>query len=61
MPTVPEDHVEPAHPSRVNDYDTLAGAYTAENEAGIMNAYCERPAILALAGEVAGVASTSPR
>ncbi|MEV4360215.1 class I SAM-dependent methyltransferase [Nonomuraea sp. NPDC049625] len=54
MPTVPEDHVEPAHPSRVNDYDGFAEAYTAENEAGIMNAYYERPAILALAGEVSG-------
>ncbi|MEU8246313.1 class I SAM-dependent methyltransferase [Nonomuraea sp. NPDC048916] len=54
MPTVPEDHVEPAHPSRANDYDSLAEAYAAENEAGIMNAYYERPAILALAGEVTG-------
>ncbi|MEU8105686.1 class I SAM-dependent methyltransferase [Nonomuraea muscovyensis] len=54
MPTVPEDHVEPAHPSRVNDYDSLAEAYAVENETGIMNAYYERPAILALAGEVTG-------
>ncbi|PZG20064.1 class I SAM-dependent methyltransferase [Nonomuraea aridisoli] len=54
MPTAPEDHVESARPFRANDYDTHAEAYTAENEAGIMNAYYERPAILALAGEVAG-------
>ncbi|MFC4120673.1 class I SAM-dependent methyltransferase [Nonomuraea zeae] len=49
-----EDHVESAHPSRANDYDSLAEAYAAENEAGIANAYYERPAILALAGEVSG-------
>jgi ubiquinone/menaquinone biosynthesis C-methylase UbiE len=54
MLTVPENHVEPAHPSRANDYDSLAEAYTAVNEAGIANAYYERPAILALAGEVTG-------
>nr|WP_066945095.1 class I SAM-dependent methyltransferase [Microtetraspora fusca] len=54
MSTVPENHVEPAHPSRANDYDSLAEAYAAENEAGIANAYYERPAILALAGDVTG-------
>ncbi|GAB3495700.1 class I SAM-dependent methyltransferase [Amycolatopsis cihanbeyliensis] len=37
-----------------NDYDTFAEAYTAENEAGLINAYYARPAILDLAGEVAG-------
>ena len=35
-------------------YDEFAGAYTAENEASLMNAYYERPATLALAGDVAG-------
>jgi hypothetical protein len=40
--------------SRVNDYDSFAEAYTAESDAGIQNAYYERPAILALAGDVAG-------
>lgn len=35
-------------------YDDFAEAYTAENEAGLMNAYYERPAALALAGAVAG-------
>ncbi|WP_435889266.1 class I SAM-dependent methyltransferase [Streptosporangium canum] len=54
MSTVPGNHVESAHPSRVYDYDRLAEAYAAENEADIMNAYYERPAILALAGEVTG-------
>jgi ubiquinone/menaquinone biosynthesis C-methylase UbiE len=38
----------------VNDYDGFAEAYTAESDAGIQNAYYERPAILALAGDVAG-------
>ncbi|MEV6826928.1 methyltransferase domain-containing protein [Amycolatopsis sp. NPDC051102] len=35
-------------------YDDFAEAYTAENEASLMNAYYERPAALALAGDVAG-------
>jgi ubiquinone/menaquinone biosynthesis C-methylase UbiE len=54
MSTVPEDDARPTGPSRVNDYDSLAEAYTAENETGLANAYYERPAILALAGDVAG-------
>src|SRR6476660_8531940 len=54
MPTVPENRVMPADPPRVNDYDVLAEAYTAENETSLFNAYYERPAILALAGDVAG-------
>jgi ubiquinone/menaquinone biosynthesis C-methylase UbiE len=43
-----------ADPPRVNDYDSFAGPYSAENEASLINAYYERPAMLALAGEVAG-------
>ncbi|HEU5158656.1 MAG TPA: class I SAM-dependent methyltransferase [Streptosporangiaceae bacterium] len=43
-----------ADPSRLNDYDGFAEAYTAEAEAGLVNAYYNRPAILALAGDVAG-------
>src|SRR3954471_20494409 len=35
-------------------YDDFAEAYTAENEASLMNACYERPATLALAGDVAG-------
>jgi ubiquinone/menaquinone biosynthesis C-methylase UbiE len=54
MPAVPENRVQPAHPARVNDYDSLAEAYSAETEAGIQNAYYAHPAILALAGDVAG-------
>jgi SAM-dependent methyltransferase len=38
----------------VAEYDSFAEAYTAGNEAGLMNAYYERPAALRLAGEVAG-------
>jgi SAM-dependent methyltransferase len=38
----------------VNDYDSFAEAYSAENENSLVNAYYERPAMLALAGDVAG-------
>jgi SAM-dependent methyltransferase len=41
-------------PPKVNDYDSLAEAYSAENETSLVNAYYERPAMLALAGDVAG-------
>jgi SAM-dependent methyltransferase len=54
MPPVPENGALPADPPGVNDYDVLAEAYTAENEASLINAYYARPAILALAGDVAG-------
>ena len=54
MPIVPEDGALPADPSRANDYDGFAEAYSAVNETGLANAYYERPAILALAGDVAG-------
>jgi len=54
MPPVPDNRVRPADPPRVNDYDVLAEAYTASNETSLFNAYYERPAILALAGDVAG-------
>jgi SAM-dependent methyltransferase len=43
-----------ADPRRLNDYDSFAEAYTAQNETNLINAYYERPAILALAGDVAG-------
>ncbi len=39
---------------RVNDYDSFAEAYAATNENNLVNAYYERPAMLALAGDVAG-------
>jgi hypothetical protein len=44
----------PADPPRLNDYDSFAEAYTAENENNLINAHYERPAMLALAGDVAG-------
>jgi SAM-dependent methyltransferase len=39
---------------KVNDYDSFAEAYTDHSDADIVNAYYERPAILALAGAVTG-------
>ena len=38
----------------LNDYDSFAEVYAAENEVSLANAYYERPATLALAGDVAG-------
>ena len=43
-----------ADPAGINDYDSFAGAYTASNETNLVNAYYERPGMLALAGDVAG-------
>ncbi|MCP3802213.1 class I SAM-dependent methyltransferase [Allokutzneria sp. A3M-2-11 16] len=37
-----------------NDYDTFGEAYAAETESSLINAYYTRPAILDLAGDVAG-------
>lgn len=54
MSRAPEEDVLTKAPSRASDYDTLAEGYTAENETSLMNAYYERPATLALAGDVAG-------
>lgn len=54
MPRVPEEDALATAPSLVNDYDSLAEAYTAENETSLLNAYYERPAILALVGDVTG-------
>ncbi|MEU6727134.1 class I SAM-dependent methyltransferase [Nonomuraea wenchangensis] len=36
------------------DYDPIAEGYAAENETSLVNAYYERPAMLELAGDVAG-------
>jgi ubiquinone/menaquinone biosynthesis C-methylase UbiE len=54
VPPVPENDALSADPPRVNDYDRIAEGYSAENEANLVNAYYERPAMLALAGDVAG-------
>ncbi|MER7466809.1 class I SAM-dependent methyltransferase [Streptomyces sp. NPDC097981] len=51
---VPESLAESADPARVNDYDSFAEAYSTENENSLVNAYYERPGMLALAGDVAG-------
>jgi SAM-dependent methyltransferase len=37
-----------------NDYDAFAEAYAADNESNAWNALYERPAVLAMAGDVAG-------
>ncbi|MGW0119660.1 class I SAM-dependent methyltransferase [Streptomyces sp. NPDC003327] len=37
-----------------NDYDRFAEAYAAENETSLVNAHYARPAMVALAGDVAG-------
>jgi hypothetical protein len=68
MGLLPNDHNPPAgistrlvslsavsaDPPRLNDYDSFAEAYTAGNETSLINAYYNRPAILALAGDVTG-------
>ncbi|EHB44036.1 Methyltransferase type 11 [uncultured Mycobacterium sp.] len=56
MPGVSGDHDGPAAGSvvSVNDYDSFAEAYAAENDNSIANAWYERPAIIALAGDVSG-------
>ncbi|GAA3399107.1 class I SAM-dependent methyltransferase [Streptomyces roseoviridis] len=40
--------------ARANDYDGFAEAYAAHTENNLVNAHYERPAMLALAGDVAG-------
>jgi ubiquinone/menaquinone biosynthesis C-methylase UbiE len=37
-----------------NDYDSFAEAYAAANESSLLNGYYARPAVLDLAGDVAG-------
>jgi SAM-dependent methyltransferase len=54
MAPVPESSAGPAHRAVVNDYDSFAEAYSVGNEAGLINGYYTRPAILDLAGDVAG-------
>jgi ubiquinone/menaquinone biosynthesis C-methylase UbiE len=41
-------------PPGINNYDSFAEGYTAANETGFVHAHYERPAMLALAGDVAG-------
>ncbi|WP_086725289.1 class I SAM-dependent methyltransferase [Streptomyces carpinensis] len=51
---VPESFDRSADLVQANDYDSFAEAYSAENENNLVNAYYARPAMLALAGDVAG-------
>ncbi|PRY39018.1 methyltransferase family protein [Umezawaea tangerina] len=44
----------PVDPAEHAGYDSIAEGYSAENENSLMNAYYERPAMLALVGDVAG-------
>jgi fido (protein-threonine AMPylation protein) len=53
MSTVTSGSAEPAGQAAANDYDSFAEAYSAANEVSLLNAYYERPATLALAGDVA--------
>lgn len=41
-------------PSVTTDYDTFADAYSRENESSLLNGWYERPAMIKLAGDVAG-------
>jgi SAM-dependent methyltransferase len=54
MAPVPQSSAGPADRAATNDYDSFAEVYSAENEVNLANAYYERPAMLALAGDVAG-------
>src|ERR1700733_14892055 len=52
MSPVTDSSAEPAGQAAANDYDSFAEAYSAENEVSLANAYYERPATLALAGDL---------
>jgi SAM-dependent methyltransferase len=54
MTSVPETRALPDDPALANEYDSIAEGYAAENETSLLNAYYERPAMLELAGNVAG-------
>jgi len=54
MPARSDSSAAPADRAVANDYDSFAEAYTAETEANLINGYYARPAILDLAGDVAG-------
>jgi ubiquinone/menaquinone biosynthesis C-methylase UbiE len=50
---MPDSVSKPAAP--VADYDSFAAAYSASNENNLFNAYYERPEMIRLAGDVAGL------
>ena len=49
-----EHSVGPGGQAVANDYDSFAEAYAAETESNLINGYYVRPAVLDLAGDVAG-------
>jgi ubiquinone/menaquinone biosynthesis C-methylase UbiE len=49
-----EDSPGPADQAVANAYDSFAEAYAAETESNLINGYYTRPAVLDLAGDVAG-------
>lgn len=51
---VSDDSSQPARGALANDYDGFAEAYAAETEFNLLNGYYTRPAVLDLAGHVAG-------
>lgn len=51
---VSKDDITSPTSCEANDYDAFAAVYSAENDDSVANAYYERPAMLALAGDVAG-------
>jgi hypothetical protein len=56
MPPVSGSSAGPADHAADNDYDNFAEAYSAVNEVSLLNAYYERPATLALAGDAVPLA-----
>jgi SAM-dependent methyltransferase len=50
----PERSAKPTEQAVANDYDDFAEAYAAETESNLINGYYVRPAVLDLAGDVAG-------
>jgi SAM-dependent methyltransferase len=54
MPLVPDSSPAYADRTAPNDYDSFAEAYADDSESNLVNGYYCRPAILDLAGEVAG-------
>ncbi|WP_280467126.1 class I SAM-dependent methyltransferase [Nocardia cyriacigeorgica] len=54
MPATPESSAGAVDAPVENDYDSFAEGYTAETENNLINGYYARPAVVALAGDVAG-------
>jgi SAM-dependent methyltransferase len=54
MHPAPETSAGHAGGAKANDYDGFAEAYAAETESNLLNGYYARPAVLDLAGDVAG-------